>query len=176
MKSKAVLIACQDGLGAGSLVSFLNGPGYGVETAKTLTEIIQTTGDEAVHVVLLNEEIEGVKACDLVPLFKKINGTIQVIVISSEVPLGPAKRLRGAGIFYHAMKPVELEEIKSAVKCACEKNEREGLRGGFFSSLIPGGVRHERDKKGVSDSGCSARGLDLLHLGGRDDSIRLERQ
>jgi DNA-binding NtrC family response regulator len=121
MKSKTVLIACQEGLCAGSLMSFLNGSGYGVETPETVSEIIQTTRNEAVHVVLLNEEIEGVRACDLVPLFKKINGTIQVIVISSEVPLGPAKRLRGAGIFYHAMKPVDLEEIKSAVKCACEK-------------------------------------------------------
>jgi hypothetical protein len=47
------------------------------------------------------------------------------------------RRLRGAGIFYQAMKPVDLEEIRSAVECAFEKIERENLKEGFFSFLIP---------------------------------------
>jgi hypothetical protein len=55
----------------------------------------------------------------------------QVIVISSVVPLGQAKRLREGGIFYQGMKPVDLEEIRSAVECTCEKIERENLKEGF---------------------------------------------
>jgi hypothetical protein len=38
------------------------------------------------------------------------------------------------------MKPVDLEEIKSAVECAFEKIERESLKEGFFPFLIPGRV------------------------------------
>jgi DNA-binding NtrC family response regulator len=103
-----------------------------------LSEMIRKVRKGNIHVVLLDDEIEGVKACDLVPLFKKIDGQIQVIVISSEVSLGLVKRLRGAGIFYQAMKPVDLEEIKSAVECAFEKIERESLKKeGFFPFLIP---------------------------------------
>ena len=78
-----------------------------------------------------------VKACDLVAIFKKINPRVQVIVISSEESIGLVKRLRGAGIFYQAMKPVDLEEIRSAVECAFEKIERENLKEGFFPFLIP---------------------------------------
>ena len=89
------------------------------------------------HVVLLDDEIEGVKACDVVPLLKKINWRVQVIMISSEGSLSLVRRLRGAGIFYQAMKPVDLEEIRSAVECAFEKIERENLKEGFFSFLIP---------------------------------------
>ncbi len=71
------------------------------------------------------------------PLFKKISSLIQVIVISSEESISRVKLLRGAGIFYQAMKPVDLDEIKSAVACAFEKIERENLREEFLSFLVP---------------------------------------
>jgi DNA-binding NarL/FixJ family response regulator len=71
-------------------------------------------------------------------LLKNINSKIQIVVISSEESIGLVKRLRGAGIFYQAMKPVDLGEIKSAVECAFQKIERENLkREGFFPFLIP---------------------------------------
>jgi DNA-binding NtrC family response regulator len=138
MKSKTVLIAYQDDLWARSLSTFFHGIGYKVEMAKMVSEMIRKVRKGNIQVVLLDDEIEGVKACDLVPLFKKIDDNILVIFISSEVSLGLVKRLRGAGIFYHAMKPVDLEEIKSAVECAFEKIERESLKKeGFFPFLIP---------------------------------------
>ena len=140
MKSKTILIAYQDDLWARSLSTYFHSTGYRVETAKLVSEMIRRIRNGKTHVVLLDDEIEGVRACDLVPLFKKINSKVQVIVISSEVSIGLVKRLRGAGIFYQAMKPVDLEEIKSAVECAFEKIERENLREGFFPFLIPGEV------------------------------------
>jgi DNA-binding NtrC family response regulator len=140
MKSKTILMAYQDDLWAGSLSSFFHGSDYRVETAKIVSEMIRKVRKGNIYVVLLDDEIEGVKACDLVPLFKKIDDKIQIIVISSDLSLGLAKRLRGAGIFYQAMKPVDLEEIKSAVECAFEKIERENLREGFFPFFVPGRV------------------------------------
>ena len=136
MKSKTILIAYQDDLWGKSLSTFLHSIGYKVEMAKMVSEMIRKVRKGNIHVVLLDDEIEGVKAYDLVPLFKKIDDTIQIIVISSEVSLGLVKRLRGAGIFYQAMKPVDLEEIKSAVECAFEKIERENVKEGFFPFLI----------------------------------------
>ncbi len=140
MRSKTILVAYQDEPEARSLSTFFGGMDYRVETAKMVSEMIRKVRKGNIHVVLLDDEIEGVKACDLVPLFKKMDDKIQVIVISSEASLGLVKRLRGAGIFYQAMKPIDLEEVKSAVECACEKIERESLKGGFFPFLIPGRV------------------------------------
>ena len=137
MKSKTILIAYQDEVWARSLSAFFQGIGYRVETTKMVSEMIRKVRKGNIHVVLIDDEIEGVKACDLVPLFKKIEDKIQVIVISSEISLGLVKRLRGAGIFYQAMKPVDLEEIKSAVECAFEKIERESLKEGFSPFLFP---------------------------------------
>jgi DNA-binding NtrC family response regulator len=137
MKLKKILIAYQDGLWARSLSTFFHGIGYRVEVAKVVSEMIRQVRNGNMHVVLLDDEIEGVKACDVVSLLKKINSKVQVIMISSEGSLSLVRRLRGAGIFYQAMKPVDLEEIKSAVECAFEKIERENLKEGFFSFLIP---------------------------------------
>jgi len=137
MKSKTILIAYQDDFLAKSVSASLHSSGYRVETAKIVSEMIRKVRGKNIHVVLLDDEIEGVKACDLVPLLKKIDDKIQVIGISSEAAIGLVKRLRGAGIFYQAMKPVDLEEIKSAVECAFEKIERENLREGYFPFLFP---------------------------------------
>ncbi|NWF93515.1 MAG: response regulator [Syntrophaceae bacterium] len=137
MKSEMVLIAYKDDLWARSLSTYFHSLGYRVESATSVSEMIRRIRSGKVQVVLLDDEIEGVEACDLVPIFKKINPRIQVIVISSAESIGLVKRLRGAGIFYQAMKPVDLEEVRSAVRCAFEKIERESGREGFFSFLIP---------------------------------------
>ena len=137
MKWKTLLIAYQDDLWTRSLCTFFQGMGYKVETTRVMSEIIRRIRKGNIHVILIDDEVEGVKACDVVPLLKHINPRIQIIVISSEESIGLVKRLRGAGIFYQAMKPVDLGEVKSAVECAFGKIEREGTKEGFFSFLIP---------------------------------------
>jgi DNA-binding NtrC family response regulator len=137
MKSKTILIAYQDDLWTRSLSSFFHGMGYKVETTKVMSEMIRRIRKANIHVILIDDEIEGVKACDVVPVLKNINPELQIIVISSEESIGLVKRLRGAGIFYQAMKPIDLGEVKSAVKCAFEKIERENLEKGFFPFLAP---------------------------------------
>jgi len=137
MKSKKILIAYQDDLWVRSLATFFHGKGYRIELARVLSEMIRKLREGKIHVVLLDDEIEGLKAFDVVPFMKKIDPGVQVIMISSEESLGSARRLRGAGIFYQAMKPVDLEEIRSAVECAFEKIERENLKEGFFPLFIP---------------------------------------
>ena len=137
MKSKTILIAYQDDLWSQSLSASFDGMGYRVETIKAVSEVIRKIRRENVQVILIDDEIDGVKAHDIIPLLKNINAKIQIIVISSEGSIGLAKRLRGAGIFYQAMKPIDLQEVKSAVECAFEKIDRENLKEGFFSFLTP---------------------------------------
>jgi len=100
-----------------------------------MSEMIRRVRKGNIHVILIDDEIDGIKACDVVPLLKNINPKIQIIVISSEESIGLVKRLRGAGIFYQAMKPVDLGEVKAAVECAFGKIERESAKEGFFSGL-----------------------------------------
>jgi len=137
MHNKKILIAYQDDLWVRSLATYFHGHGYRVEVAKVLSEIIRKVQKGHYEVILLDDEIERLKAHDVVSLLKKVNSKIQVIMISSEESLSLVRRLRGAGIFYQAMKPVDMEEIRSAVECAFEKIEKEAEKEGFFSFLVP---------------------------------------
>lgn len=141
MMTRMVLVAYQEDDWVESLVTFLREAGYRVEETRVVSDVLKRVRSGAVQVVLLDDEVEGVKACDLASLLKRINGGVQVIGISSEESLGPVRKLRGAGIFYQAMKPVDMEELKSAVACAFGKIEREeSARWGFWTFLVPGRV------------------------------------
>jgi len=140
MKSKTILFAYQDDSWTKPLLPSLSGMGYRIETTKVVSEIIRKVRSRGMQVVLLDDQVEEIGACDLVPLFKRLNPKAQIIVISAEESVGLAKRLREAGIFYQAMKPVDLEEIRSAVACAFEKIEREQPDGWFAPLFLPGRV------------------------------------
>jgi DNA-binding NtrC family response regulator len=141
MRSRRVLIAYQDEGWVRSLASFFQEAGYRVEIARVVSDVLRRVRSGAAQVLLLDDEVEGVRACDLVSLLKGINGGVQVIVISAGGSLDLVRRLRGAGIFYQAMKPVDMEELKSAVECAFDKIDREESgKFGFWSFLVPGRV------------------------------------
>ncbi len=140
MRSRTVVIAYQDDSWVKDLSNSLDSGGYRVETTKTVSEVIRKVRGRDACIVLLDDRMEEIKACDLVPLFKKINSRVQIIVISAEEPIGWVKRLRDGGIFYQAMKPVDLEEIRSAVACAFDKIEREQPREALIPFLVPGSV------------------------------------
>jgi DNA-binding NtrC family response regulator len=139
MKPKSILIACRDERENRSLPTLFHDLEYCVEEAGRVSEVIRKVREGNIHVILLDDEIEGIKAYDLIPLLRA-NPKVQVIIISSEESLRFVKRLRGAGIFYHALKPVDPQEIRSAVECAFEKIERESLRDESFFFWIPGWV------------------------------------
>ena len=140
MKSKTIMIAYKNDLWARSLCTHFQGIGYRVEMVRSLSEMIRGVANGNIHVLLLDDEVDGVKACELVSVLKGMNRRIQVVLISSEESLGVVRQLRGAGIFYQAMKPVDLVEVKSAVESAFEKIEREGFKEGLFSFFAPGRV------------------------------------
>jgi len=140
MESKTILIAYTDDPWARSVSTFLQGLGYKIEMVGVLSEVIRRVRNGNVYVILLDDEVEGMKAYDVVPLLKKINLKIQFIAVSSEESLEGVRRLRGGGIFYQAMKPIDLGEIKSAVECALEKIRRESFIEEMFAFLMPGNV------------------------------------
>ena len=89
------------------------------------------------RILVVDDEMEGVKVWDLVPLPRGMDGGAQAIVVSSEESFGPVRRLQGAGIFYQAMKPVGMEELGSAVVCAFDKIARGRMsRGGSCPFLV----------------------------------------
>jgi len=140
MTSKTILMAYQDDSWVKSLSSLSSDMGCRVEATRLVSDVVKKIRGKDPCVILLDAEMEEIKAYDLVPLFKKLRPRVQIIVISSDESIRFAKCLRDAGIFYQAMKPIDSGEIRSAVACAFEKIDREQPEKWFFPFLTPGPV------------------------------------
>jgi len=76
--------------------------------------------------VLLSGEIDEIPAAELIPIIKKCNRHLTIILVSNEQSLAQIRKLRSEGIFYHALKPTsaeDKEELKLAVQCAFANTE-----------------------------------------------------
>jgi response regulator of citrate/malate metabolism len=64
---------------------------------------------------------EKVASADLIPMIKRCDRNLTIILVSDEKSLPLVRKIRREGIFYHALKPVsaeDREEIRLAVDCA----------------------------------------------------------
>lgn len=78
-----------------------------------------------------------------VPLLKKCNRNLSIILVSDEMPLELVRQIRKEGIFYHALKPLEnesWEEIRQVVACAFAnyQAQQSPWRGGLKRTALQG--------------------------------------
>ena len=72
----------------------------------------------------MSTRFDELLATELIPILKKCNRNLTIILVASELPLTLIRKARSEGIFYHALKPNrpgDEEELRQAVKCAFEK-------------------------------------------------------
>ncbi len=120
---RRLLIADKDLESRRRLANLFIESGYHVtvtdSAANALYDVIKNTA----QVVILSSEFDEVRAADLIPLLKRCNPHLTVILVTGELSLPLVRRLRREGVFYHALKPVKPEdgqEILEAVRCAFE--------------------------------------------------------
>lgn len=85
--------------------------------ANALCGILKKTA----QVVLLGSQVDEVMAADLIPLLRKCDRHLTIILVSDELSLALSRKVRKEGIFYHALRPLgpeDREEIRLAVQCA----------------------------------------------------------
>lgn len=95
-----------------------------IKMAGSVVEVLRDALKNTMQVLLMGMEFDNVMAADLIPLLKKCNKELAIILVSDEDSLSLLRKVRGEGIFYHALKPVTVEdkdELRMAVKCAFDK-------------------------------------------------------
>lgn len=116
-----VLIADSDVDARKQMADLFIEAGYNVMVTNTAANAIYGILKKTAQVVLLGNQFDDFNAGDLVPLLKKCNRDLTIILISDNTSLPLIRKLRKEGIFYHALKPVQpedREEIRQAVQCA----------------------------------------------------------
>lgn len=95
--------------------------GYTVTTTNSLASALYGVLKKTAQVVLLGNRIDDLTAADIIPLLKRCNQKLSIILVAAETSLPLIRKLRQEGIFYHALKPQtpeDREEIHQAVECA----------------------------------------------------------
>ncbi|MBT0652376.1 response regulator [Geomobilimonas luticola] len=93
--------------------------GYNVTVTNSAVTALYGILKKSAQVVILGNEFDELTAVDLIPLLKKCNRNLTIILVSDEVSLPLIRKVRREGIFFHALKQ-DKDEIREAVQCAFE--------------------------------------------------------
>ncbi len=121
MIMQGLLIADQDIDTRKQMADIFIEAGYNVMVTNSVATALHGILKKSAQVAIISNEFDELTAIDLIPLLRKCNRNLTIILVSNEIPLHSIRKLRKEGIFYHALKPVkpeDREEIRQAVKCA----------------------------------------------------------
>lgn len=131
-----LLIADKDVDARNQMADLFTEAGYDVTVENSALNVLYDILKGKAEVVLLGSELDDLKAGDLVPLLKKCNRHLVIILVADDTPLPLIRKFRKEGIFYHALRPVEPEdrqEIRDVVECAFKNllNAKPRRRPGY---------------------------------------------
>ncbi|WP_298433719.1 response regulator [Geobacter sp.] len=116
-----LLIADNDTEARKQLAELFIEAGYNVIVTNSAANALYGILKKTAQVVIIGSEFDDFKAGELIPLLKKCNRNLTIILVSDDASLPVIRKLRKEGIFYHALRPVlpeDKEEIRLAVRCA----------------------------------------------------------
>lgn len=116
-----LLIADSDSDCREKLRSMLAQAGYSIVVTDSVASVLDAALNGKADVILLGQNCDDLGAAELVPLLKRCNRNIPIILVSGDQPLSIMRRLRTEGIFFHARKSFEPEarqELLEAIRCA----------------------------------------------------------
>jgi len=122
-----LLIADKDMETRRQMANLLIEAGYDVMVTNSAMKTIDGVRKKKSQVVLLGAELGEFTFVELVPLLKRYNRKLTIVLIADDTPLPLIRKVREEGIFYHALRPTEPEgeeEIRQVVKCAIENLAR----------------------------------------------------
>lgn len=119
--SGKVLVLDSDREGVRRLLAHFGRLGYDIENMTEPSRMIERVKNNQADALIIAVEAQGIKGYDLLPIIKRINRSIPIIVTSMDDSLDVASRVREHGVFFYAIKPIDLKEIELVVKNALSK-------------------------------------------------------
>ena len=115
---QGLLIANKNQAERDQLAAVFSEDGYQVMATETVADGLEKILDRQVQVIVIAGEYDDQHIAKLVPLLKKCNRHLSIILMTEEISLELLRRIRKEGIFYHAVGEIGAEEIREVVSCA----------------------------------------------------------
>jgi DNA-binding NtrC family response regulator len=122
---RLLLIADKDINVRRQMTEIFDEPGYEIIAPESVDIVLRDVLKKDAKVVLLGSEFDDMPAKELIPLLKRCNRDLTIILVSDEESLPLLRKFRREGIFYHALRPInkeDREELRLAVRCAFENS------------------------------------------------------
>jgi len=120
---RSILIVDDDRECRNQMAEIFIDAGYEVTATGSVAKAIHGILKKLAQVVVLGTKCDELTAADLIPIMKRCNPRVPIILVAADISLGLLRKLRDEGIFYYALKPVNAEdrqEVRQAVNCAFE--------------------------------------------------------
>jgi len=118
---QGLLIANKNRQERDQLAGIFSNDAYRVKTVASITDELEGILNKSIQVIVLAGDFDELHIARFIPLLKKCNRHLSIILVTAEIPLNLLRRIRKEGIFYHTFPPVGVqgqEEIQQAVNCA----------------------------------------------------------
>jgi len=119
----SILIADDDEYIGKLLGKILRKEGYEVKAVESGDEAIKEVSRKRFDALLLDIYMEGINGIDAIPLIKKIDSKIPIIIITADHSLSTEQRTRKEDIFHYLLKPFEFEELKKVIESALSRKK-----------------------------------------------------
>ncbi len=123
-----LLIANKDQEALEQMTQVFANEDYQVTTVDSVANALEGILDKSIQVVLLSGDFDEQYVAKFVPLMKKCNRNLSIVLVSDDMPLELLRRIRKEGIFYHALRPAEKEgweEIREVVGYAFDNYQTQ---------------------------------------------------
>jgi DNA-binding NtrC family response regulator len=105
------------------LCECLEKDGYIVEMVSECSEIIRKIKNKDCDVLVVDLDINSKNTIDIIPQIRKSNPRLPVIVISGDSSIELARKIRMEGIYFYSIKPLDVPEMRLAVRDAVRSIE-----------------------------------------------------
>jgi DNA-binding NtrC family response regulator len=116
---RGLLIANNDREARERLAGRFESDEYRVIQADSVANALEGIINKEVQVVVIDGDCNHEHVAKLVPLMKKCNRNISIVLVSNDMPLDLMRRIRKEGIFYHALKTDGEENVEEIVQAVC---------------------------------------------------------
>lgn len=108
-----------------------------ISRVHVLSELLWKIREKEGDLLIMDSILEGIPNYELIPLIKKSNPHLPIIALTGDSSLETSQKIRQEGVFFLAMKPIDLEEIRTVIEDALRMfEEKEKRRNGKMTKVV----------------------------------------